>query len=632
MKIPMHHTLSRLKKGILTSTVAILSLQQLAHTATAADPDKTPENVQKKAVIVKHHAKLFKKSSNDEGDEAKFMQIYFMMKPSIGDRVPVSRSANRKGKPDGWLQKGAYMEWNTLQMIKLEPQSGRKLAKVFDNQSCAEMFGKDGEDAAGCKEIGAEPNRFTSKTEPQLLIPVFEKQKNSYQGGFIRVYEKGSAVKAASSTTAKNTAPQGGTVGTLGYDIVFAVDSTGSMGEYFIPTTEVLQSFIKHIKEATKDDELKMPLLIGLLFYKDRLSYRRCDHSFPITEWKQELTEDIDSVIEALTSAKKETCSSEDSPEAVLDGLNRVLVDTKWQDNHFKAIVLVGDAGPHPENHDKNPMNFTVTAIINAAEQKKIRFLTFKLGDDEKAFKELAFAVKDEQNKGRYKAIPTGSEFKKNLLDAMTQEWAMLTKAQQVIKGGDNRAALSNTQVQQKYDLTPYEALIIQARLPDTVSASHPASQAIPEFVKGWIPKEIKNDLVLSEFLFMGKSRLTILASTLESIAEAASIGLDEGGDAFIEVIRSVLAAQLKVSPSQLFGQGETLNSILKKANILPFKTQVLSFTAQEITTWKPEDYERVHTILKEKVKVLREFKGNPTNNRYFGSKPHLYVPRAFFP
>jgi hypothetical protein len=133
--------------------VAILSLQQLAHTATAADPDKTPENVQKKAVIVKHHAKLFKKASNDEGDEAKFMQIYFMMKPSIGDRVPVSRSANRKGKPDGWLQKGAYMEWNTLQMIKLEPQSGRKLAKVFYNQSCAEMFGKTAKTRLAVKKL-----------------------------------------------------------------------------------------------------------------------------------------------------------------------------------------------------------------------------------------------------------------------------------------------------------------------------------------------------------------------------------------------------------------------------------------------------------------------------------------------
>ncbi len=629
MKIPIHQPLSNLKKGTVTATAAILSLL-LAHAATAADPDKTPENVQKKAVIVKHDAKLFKKASGDEGDEAKFMQIYFMMKPAIADRVPVSRGANKKGQPDGWLQKGSYMEWNTLQMIKLEPQSGRKLAKVFDSQNCAEMFGKDGQDAAGCQEIGAEPNRFTSKTEPpQLLIPVFEKQKNSYQGGFIRVYEKGSAVQAADATAPK-TSPQGA-AGKLGYDIVFAVDSTGSMGEYFIPTTEVLQSFIKHIEEVTKDGELNLPRRIGLLFYKDRLSFARCRHPFPITEWKQELTEDIDKVIEALKLAEEETCTSEDPPEAVLDGLNRVLVDTKWQDNHFKAIVLVGDDGPHTENDDKNPMNFTVAGIGKIAEQKKIRFLTFKLGSDEKAFKEFAHAVKDVQNKGRYKAIPKSDnkdDFKEKLLDAMTQEWEMLTKAQKIVTGGDNRATLSKPEVQQKYDLTPYEALIIKARLPDTVSAS----QAIPEFVKGWLPKEIQTDLIVSEFLFMGKSRLTIMASTLESIAEAASIGQDEGGDAFIDVIRNVLASQLKVSPSQLFGSGESLNSILEKANILPFKTQVLSFTPDEISTFKPEDYDRIHTILKEKVKVLREFMGNPTNNRYFGNKPHLYVPRAFFP
>ncbi len=629
MKKPIHHKPSCLK-GIF-----ILALLITTHALTAAQPDKTAENVQKKAVIIKHEAKLFKKATGEAGDEAKFMQIYFLMKPAMGNRVPVSKSPNEKGQADGWLQKGTFLEWNTLQMIRLEPQSGRKLAKIFESKSCVEMFGKDGKDSAGCQEMGAEPNRFTSKTEDQLLIPVFEKEKNSYQGGFIRVYEKGSAVKAA--TTSKTRPKTAQLTGRLGYDIVFAVDSTGSMGEYFIPTTEVLQSFIKHIKELTKDDELQMPLFMGLLFYKDRLARTKCDHPFPITEWKQELTNNVDNVIKTLkSSAIQETCSSEDMPEAVLDGLNRVIVDTKWQDNHFKAIFLVGDAGTHPENHEKNPMNFTISAIGKAAEQKKIRFLTFKLGEDEKAFKELALRVKDEQNKGRYKAIakPDDKEvfdkevFKKNLLEAMIQEWSMLTKAQNVIKGGESREALSQTQVQKKYDLTPYEALIIQARLPDTVSPS----QAMPEFVKGWIPKKIQNDLIVSEFLFMGKSRLTILASTLESIAEAASIGQDEGGDAFIEVVRNVLASQLKVSPSQLFGQGETVNSILEKANILPFKTQVLSFTVQEITTWKPEDYERINTILKEKVRVLREFMGNPTNNRYFGSKPHLYVPRAFFP
>jgi hypothetical protein len=622
MKKTIHHSCL---KGLFFLTLLITT-----HALTAAEPDKTTENVQKKAVIIKHDAKLFKKASGEAGDEAKFMQIYFLMKPAMGDRVPVSKSPNEKGQADGWLQKGTFLEWNTLQMIRLEPQSGRKLAKIFESKSCVEMFGKDGKDSAGCQEMGSEPNRYTSQTEDQLLIPVFEKERNSYQGGFIRVYENGSAVKAATTSEKRRQTAQ--PTGRLGYDIVFAVDSTGSMGEYFIPTTEVLQSFIKHVKDITKDDELQMPLFMGLLFYKDRLTRTKCDHLFPITEWKQELTNNVDKVIKTLkSSAIQETCSSEDIPEAVLDGLNRVIVDTKWQDNHFKAIVLVGDAGIHPENHEKNPMNFTISAIGKAAEQKKIRFLNFKLGGDEKAFKELALRVKDEQNKGRYKVIAKQGDkevFKKNLLKAMIQEWGMLTKAQNVIKSGESREALSQIQVQKKYDLTPYEALIIQARLPDTVSPS----QAMPEFVKGWIPKKIQNDLIVSEFLFMGKSRLTILASTLESIAEAASIGQDEGGDAFIDVVRNVLASQLKVSPSQLFGQGETVNSILEKANILPFKTQVLSFTAQEITTWKPEDYERINTILKEKVRVLREFMGNPTNNRYFGNKPHLYVPRAFFP
>lgn len=67
MEIPIHHTLSYLKKGILISTVAILLLLS-THAAIAIEPDKTSENVQKKAIIVKHNAKLFKKFFGDEGD------------------------------------------------------------------------------------------------------------------------------------------------------------------------------------------------------------------------------------------------------------------------------------------------------------------------------------------------------------------------------------------------------------------------------------------------------------------------------------------------------------------------------------------------------------------------------------
>jgi len=228
----------------------------------------------------------------------------------------------------------------------------------------------------------------------------------------------------------------------LGYDIVFAVDSTAGMGEYFIPIAEVLQSFIKHIEDVARCGEPKLPLRIGLLFYKDRLkNYTRCPHPFQITEWKQELTHDIDKVIDALKYARQETCTSEESGEAMLDGLNRAIVDTEWWDYPFKAIVLIGDAAPHPENDDKNPMNFTVSGIGKIAEQKKIRFLTFKLGSDDKTFMRLAYDIKDEQNKGRYKAIPKSNNkdnFKNSLLDILVKEWRMPTKAQKFVFGCHN--------------------------------------------------------------------------------------------------------------------------------------------------------------------------------------------------
>lgn len=611
------------------------------HTATAYEPDKTPENVQKKAVITKHNARLFNQSGGDSGDEASFMQIYFMMKPAAGDpvidnRIPVTRNPYKTGTPGGWLEKNAFVEWNTLQMIKLEPQSGRKLAKIFENQHCAELFGGNPQEHAGCQVLGEEPNRFTAtpNTDFQLLIPVFKKERSSYQSGFIRVYQKGSTVQVAAKP--QTSVPQSGQK-VLGYDIVFAVDSTQSMGRYFKPTTEVIQTFIQHTKKLVEDGEIKnMPLRIGVLFYRDRLASSRGHNCLVyLTKWGKPLTDDINNVINALVNEEEARCSSEDVPEVVLDGINRVLNDTQWKDNHFKAIFLVGDAPPHPVNDRKNPMKLSVPVIIEEAKKKNIRFLTFKLGGDDRAFRNLALNT-IQQNKGRYKNIAQSNNiqtFKSHLLEAMSQEWEMLTTANAAVGQAtqNNTSAadiLNDSAFRQKYNVDQYAALIIRVRLPDTTQAS----QIVPEFVKGWIPQEIQNQLVVGEFIFMDKSRLKMLVNLLDNISEAALIGKQDGGEAFITTLRNVLAAQLRVQPSQLFRAGDSLTSILQKANVLPFKTDVLTFTAQEVNSWKPEDYERVNTILEEKVKVLREFMGVPTNLRYFGNTPHLYVPRAFFP
>jgi hypothetical protein len=377
---------------------------------------------------------------------------------------------------------------------------------------------------------------------------------------------------------------------------------------------------------------------MGVLFYRDRLiGSPPCSIEY-LHKWGQELTGEIDSVVKALQNEREATCSSQEEPESVLDGLNRVIVDTKWRDNTFKAIILVGDASPHPATYEKNPMKLDVPTILKQSGEKSIRFLNIKLDEEDEAFKNLALSAAP-QNRGRYATIPKGEieGFKSALLKTLNEEWGLLTRANQIqqdlqtgkiaLSGGTSDCL--SPDFLKKYRLTEYEALIICIRLPATADPS----QALPAFLKGWVPEKIQGRLVASEFIFMDKSKLKMMTNTLDNIAEAALVGNKDGGpDAFISTVQNALASQLSMQPSEIFKSGETLDGILKKANILPFKTTVLVFSAQEIQSWKAPDYQRLNTVLSEKVKYLRELQDNASALHMFGDKPHLYVPRAFFP
>lgn len=632
MNIVISYTLIRLNQGQLISIMAILLLL-VTHVAIAFEHDKTPENVHKKALIIKHNAILFNGVTGNRGEYAPFMQIYFMMKPAMGSRVPVSKTPYKKHRPDGWLEKGSFLEWNTLQMIKPEAQGGRKLVMVFETQQCAEKFGRNGTKPADCKVLGEEPIRSNAKmSKQQLLIPVFKKGRNSYHGGFIRVYQKGSTIIAPPpkiSNQLQSSQSQNKQI-VMGYDIVFLIDSTKSMGKYFTPTTEVLQSFIKHVQKHARVGNGKISFRMGLLFYRDRLLDKGDCNIEYLNRWGKHLMSDINGVIRALKEAKEANCDSEEESEAVLEALDRIFGDVKWRDNSFRIIILIGDAPPHPPNSPKNLMGlFSVPSTIEEADKRLIRFLTFKLGIDNKAFKDLALQRK-RINKGRYKSIPIYNDlgvFKTHLLKAMTEEWNIVRAANEAMEQG-GASALDKASIRQKFNIGNYEALIIKARLP----SSSQNSQGFPEFVKGWIPQEIQKRVAVGEFIFMDKDHLKLLTSNLGIITAAAEMGRVEGYEAFLNTVRNVLATQAKESPYQLFLSGESLDSILQKTNIFPFKTNILTFTVAEVRTWKPKNYEELYTTLDEKVQILREFMDNPSHKYIIGGKLHVYVPRALFP
>lgn len=589
----------------------------IGNVVSAADQfqlDTTIENIPKKALIVKQDTKLFKKPYGNVAKPAQFLKLYFLMTPSQNNRVPVLETFSKiNTQPDGWLEKESFVEWNTIQMIHFTPQKGRQLVQIYGTQECAQTLARVGSTTEECQVLGEEP-RLSSPQKPQyqLLIPVFQQESDSYHGGFLRLNQNNCQMEP------------------LGYDLVFVVDSTLSMGKYFHPTMEVLETFVKHVKQST-EAEVLIPLRVGLLFYRDRKGKNNCDLGY-VTQWAQHLTPKVDKVLGALNDAQVTLCNSINVEEAVWEGINRAIIDTEWQKNHFQTIILIGDAPPYPKDDiENNPMQFSTNYLHDKAKegQKSIRFLTFKIGykndGDSKTFKELAFLT-EPGLKGRFSFVPKAdlSQFQKNLLEALVNEWALAEKTW---------AALYNKTSVPALNQDSYEIPIIRRRLEQMGSCeAQVKNQPERDFVKGWVPSQIQQKPTFGEYIFIRKIDFKISLHTIEGIILAAESGAKDGAEAFLDMVRNTLAAQLKMKFYQLFEQGNTLAEILTKANILPFKTQVLSFTATEINTWKPVDYQNLMQSLKEKARYLREFVDNPDNEHRINETAYLYVPKEYFP
>ena len=601
----------------------------LASPAAGMPAAMTKENVQKKAVIISQDAKLFAKSSGTDGKKADFMQIFFMLEGEAGGRVPVTTSPG-KPDPDGWLARDGFVEWNTLQMINFEPQSGRELVRIYSDAGCAEKFGLSGT-AGQCEELGSEPQRTGKQRDDySLLIPVMERKVDNYRGGFVRIADSGPVVKPKGDGETGGGKKAAGSQ--LGYDLIIVVDATASMEKWFRPTTQALDEFISSVKQQVGSGELQAPFRVGLLLYRDRKAVPDCDIGY-LFRWEAELTPDIQAVSRSLAGAEEAGCGSDEAAEAVYDALSRAVQDPKWNDGHFKVVILVGDSPPHaPSNREKNPLGLDVSAITKMSEERNLRFMSFKIGlADYAEFKSLAHDVNAEVQ-GRFRSIDHNDQagYKAALLGALNEEWQLLTTTNQAISLNipKEQAQKDPTIFEKKgLDVDKYDIPIIIANLPPGS-----ASSGAPEFVQGWVPKKIKQKLAMGEYIFLNKIVLQRFANVIDMIALAAQDGTTEGGEAFIKSLRTSLATMLNVQPDDLFRSGESLDRMMEKADILPFKTTVFSFTAEEVNAWKPADFQRLNKILSEKTIALREYGQKPSNTRMFGDKPHVYVPRDLFP
>ncbi len=201
---------------------------------------------------------------------------------------------------------------------------------------------------------------------------------------------------AAGGVPAPTTTPKAAAVEVSGLvptikpqvEIVFAIDTTGSMGGLIDGAKKKIWAIANEVARAQQQPEVK----IGLVAFRDR-------GDAYVTQTTA-LTDNLDAVYETLMALRAD--GGGDSPEDVNAALTDAVHKMAWSEKKgtLKMIFLVGDAPPHMDYGQQQKWQQTAQEAI----RKNIYINTVQCGLDGETtavWKQIAHAAE-----GRYAAIP----------------------------------------------------------------------------------------------------------------------------------------------------------------------------------------------------------------------------------
>ena len=164
-------------------------------------------------------------------------------------------------------------------------------------------------------------------------------------------------------------------------DVIFTVDSTGSMADEIQVVQEKIREMMSQIKSGQPVPEVRF----GLVTYRDR------GDDYVVKKF--ELTDDISKFQQYVNTLVAD--GGGDTKESVNEALHTAITDMNWDpaSTTSKLIFLIGDAGPH--NDYNNGLSYQDEAVN--ARKKGIKI--YSLGcsgieeDGEPEFREIAQAT-----------------------------------------------------------------------------------------------------------------------------------------------------------------------------------------------------------------------------------------------
>lgn len=324
-------------------------------------------------------------------------------------------------------------------------------------------------------------------------------------------------------------------------DVVFAVDTTGSMGGLIEGAKRTVWSIASHIRDTDPNVELR----IGLVAYRD-VGDEYVTRDFA-------LTADLDAVFGELSSYR--ASGGGDTPEDVDAALDVALHKMAWNPGASKLVFLVGDAPPASRGEVPR---FEVSAREAAA--KRIIINTIRCGQDgdtELAWRQIAAIGNGQfstiQQDGGVQQIATPYDAKLAELSARIDDTAVIVGGEGVrAKHMAKMAAAASAPAPAKADRAMYYAKgaggrsaddLVEGYASGTMDPTTVAPSALPADLRGLDKAEVAAEIgKRAKLRAEAQGEMAKVAKQREEYLKNAA----PAADGFDAKVKAAIDAQLK--------------------------------------------------------------------------------------
>jgi len=553
---------------------AVLGLAEFA----IADAVMTESGAPLKVIAHKHTSLYEKPDAASRNRPVRQFQFFYVL--SATDAADgLKKGFYRVGigtterEASGWLKQSDVILWPHREALGFRPVAGRKLAEFYRSREELQqaLAGTSltplSREPKGGGQVRLLPilSRFTMKLDGDDV--------DSFQVAYLHSTSGSRATETVSNSSGVDLSQA-----TL--DVVFVIDTTGSMNPYIEATRRVIDVIAQRLSTSGEGAAIRF----GLVGYRDvgeADSY--VTRLFCNLDVGQSLPK-FQSVLNDVSAG-----GGGDTQEDVMAGIKCAVRDSRWNPNAFKHLIVIGDASAHLESTgDKNSEKLTLKGAVEMAQphgreavKSRIVMHTVRIvrTDDAEDQRQLEFQFKTLANgadaPGKYFEFPaSGGEPK--FVDSLVET---------ILRSREGLAAV--VKGERPADTTPGLGQLLEM-----VGAST-AESGGSEFTSGFVC-ETDNDgnLALEPYVLVQRSQLELFDSSLDFTVKLLSTSGKRGAQRTQDLVQQIQSSTLGVSLGEKISGQTSLKQILEMASGLPIRSDVFDITIERLAAMSGADYE----------------------------------------